>query len=238
MYSVTFAFGWKQLDFHWKPEPYPIHPAEVNLLGSGTAQAIHVAYTFEIKHGHSDIGNLGKNFTNTSKFGFLATIITVACILGIDSLVCKQKMKISMTKCWKEYKSRLFFLSAVIFNQPIVRLDQLGHRFAAFNLLFVFFFWICCLLITNSVGSNLIVLDVSDLRNADLQHLMRTQRSPCWMADEAYLNAFIEADPKSVLAKFWAYGGKGKCLIRKNVQELSYSGDYKFHSYFCDVMLM
>ena len=77
-------------------------------------------------------------------------------------------------------------------------------------------FWICLLVVTISVKSDLVLVDTSDVRNAGLEHMIATGRKPGWVNNEPYVNFFSKAKPPSIFAEFWRFGENGAYAYGKN----------------------
>lgn len=60
--------------------------------------------------------------------------------------------------------------------------------------------------------TNLIVVDLSDVSN-DLEHMLKTNRYPCILKEEKYINCLRKAKPDSVLGRIWSKAQEKPCEL-------------------------
>lgn len=102
-------------------------------------------------------------------------------------------------------------LSRLLLNQHLGKDVNHVSKHVLCSLLFTLSFWVCCVIVTISVKSELVLINTSDVENANLQHMIDTGRRPCWLKNEAYVNWFSKAKSPSIFAKFWEFGNKDSC---------------------------
>lgn len=200
-------------------EPYSEPPKGINVWKTVSLQAIHFGYLPNITRFPVNIGNWAINASFSLKVFFLSSILAIFALFLLDLYLNSTKEN------WlNQLHSRCLNPNRFIFNTHDNSDNLLNSSLAAYFLLFSVSFWVLCQCVTNLINTNLILLDLRDVTTHALQHMLNTDRKPCWLKDEQYLNSFSKAQPGSLFRLVWEKGLDNPCILDKKVTSL-----YKFN---------
>lgn len=108
------------------------------------------------------------------------------------------------------------YIKLLILGYPPQRLYVISSRLLISCFIFVCCYWLLGIILTSSIQTNLIVLDLSDISN-NLQHIIKTKRLPCFMKGEKYLNKFRKAAAGSIFHQVWNINSNKRCIFDKEM---------------------
>lgn len=126
------------------------------------------------------------------------------------------KVNISLSERVEVLQERVLYLvSSVLSVFPCSDFD-ITYRFAVCSIMLLGMFHLVSTLVLSLIQTNLIVLDLSDVSDS-LVHMLATNRQPCLMGNEKYLEYFKHAEPTSVFGQIWQRYLNNPCELSKSV---------------------
>ena len=188
-----------------------------------------------------------KTYPRLYKLFFFGFALVILLILTLDALLVRTSPHSVRSGRHAECQKRVLYVFGLVFGAHSHPTSAtLSVRLAACCLLFIcsyrsvvfpthynqsFHSFLCtlrklvrpkfrllALVMSSLIKTNLVLLDLSDVSD-DLEHMIRTNRKPCWNKGENYLNSFREAEHGTVFRRLWEMDDdRSRCLVGKDTQ--------------------
>lgn len=159
-----------------------------------------------------------KNLSTSLQIYFFGFAFALLFILLADAFFYQKRSQSSWSDRLAECQRRVLYVFGLLFGIHSERLisNSVGTTICFF--LSVCSYRLLSLIMSSSIKTNLVLLDLSDV-SVNLEHMIRTNRKPCWLKGENYLTSFSDAKPENIFRRLWDWDNPlSRCLVTKDTE--------------------